>query len=170
MLGGLVESDVVKQVELGFHAERGAVGNTERAYQSFGPLGHAARVTAVRLVSLRIQNIAEQGQGRIVKKRVPEDGLGVRLEQQITFADGLESANRRSVEVDTLDKAVFVERVGREGDVLQPAEQVHEFQIDEGVLFLANLLQDVPYRYVACGHDRLVRVTAPWGRVHRSRW
>jgi len=64
------ELHIVKHEEFGFRADIDRIANTGRFQIGFGLLGHAARITLVRLARCRLKNIADDRECRCCEKWV----------------------------------------------------------------------------------------------------
>ena len=88
-------------------------------------------------------------------ERVDEERVRLRDEQHVGLVDRLPAADARAVEADAVLEDVLVEHLGRDGEVLPQAGEVHEAEVDGLDLALAEEGQDFAGRAggFASGHE-----------------
>lgn len=131
-----VEADAVEHVELGLGAEVRGVGDAGRREVGLGLLRHVARVTGVLLTRDRVVDEEVDVDRLVAAEGVDARGGQVGAERHVGLVDGLEAADRGTVERELLGR---VEGLGRDREVLHHTRQVTEADIDE----LDVLVRDV---------------------------
>ena len=126
-----LEADVVEDVELGLGGEERGVRDAGRLQVRLGLGGDLARVAAVRLVGVRVDDGEVDVQRLLRPERVDVRGRHVRDELHVGLVDRLEPADRRAVEHLAVGEEVRVEGLGRHVEVLHDARQVAETDVDE---------------------------------------
>src|SRR6056297_3445007 len=86
----------------------------------------------------RIDDVADQHQGRLFKKRVHFGCCGIRNHQHIARIDRLPPPDTRSVEAETILKTRLLQFCRRYGEMLPNTRKIHESAIDH---------PDVPFFY-----------------------
>ncbi len=140
---GLVEAGRVEDVELGFGAPVGGVGDAGALQVVLRLAGDVAGIAAVGLAGHRVLHEAVEQQRLVGQERVLERCLGIGHQDHVRLLDLLEAADRRAVEADTVLEHGLVQLVSRDGEVLHLPGQVAEAQVDELITAVGNGLQDV---------------------------
>ena len=157
MLRRLIETHVVEDEKLDLGAEIRRVGDAQRSQELLSSPRHRARVTRERVPSARVDDIAEDGQGRIVEERVLEDGRRVRDQQHVALVDPCEALHRRPVERHPVTEEGLIDELCRERQVLQRPEEVNEFQIQKLDLLIFDHADDVTRTAWASRHSLVER-------------
>ncbi len=130
LVGVLVETDRVEDVELELRTPERRVGDA-RAEQVFLSLsGHIARVATVVGKSDRILDVADHRQGRNLERAVHEGATRIREQEHVALVDLLEAADARAVEADPLLEERLGHLANRDAEVLPASEQVSETEVD----------------------------------------
>ncbi len=109
-------------------------------------MGDATRVPRVRLESVRVDNLAEERQGRVVKERIAHHRARIRDHDHVAVVDRLEAAHRRAIEAEPIDEHASIDLIDRQGQMVQRSEQVDELHIDELDVVLLCEEEYVPRR------------------------
>ncbi len=150
-----LEPDVVEDVELGLGAEVDRVGDAAARQVGLGLLRDVARVAAVGLAGQRVVDEESQVQRLLGAERVKDGRRGVGQQQHVRFVDGLEPADRRTVEAEAVGEDLLVEGFNGHGEVLHDAGQIAEAHVDG----LDVVFPDVPQNLVGAGEHE----SPPWG-------
>jgi hypothetical protein len=135
--------DGVEDVELGLGAEVRGVGDAARGEVRLGLLGDVARVTRVGLAGERVVDEEVQGQRLLHPERVDERRRHVGQQHHVGLMDGLEAADRRSVEGEAVGDDAVVERFHRRVEVLHHTRQVTEPYVDELHVLVFEVSQEL---------------------------
>ncbi len=126
--------------ELGFRTEIGGVADARRLQVHLGLLRHRTRVAVVRRVVVRVENVAHDGERRVLEERVDTRGRWIRHQKHVGLVDGLPARDRRAVEHRAVLEERLVDHREIKCDVLHLAAHVGEAQVDVlDVLFLDGL-------------------------------
>ena len=140
-IGG--EAHVIENEELGLRAHKDCVAHAGRLHVGLGLLGDAARVALVELAGGRLQDVAEQRNGRLGEERIEVGRGGVRHQQHVGGLDALPAGDRGAVEGVTFLERVFADRARMRGHVLHLALGVGEAEIDELDVLVLDHFQDI---------------------------
>src|SRR6516165_6464544 len=127
----LVEAHIVEYVELDFRTPIADIGDAGGFQKGFCLLRHKARIARVRLTGHWIAHVTSETDGRHIGKRIEKRRFRIRDQQHVRLVDGLESADARSVEADTVLENVFAELVGGDGEMLPQSGHIAELKIDD---------------------------------------
>jgi hypothetical protein len=112
-----------------------------------------ARVLDVRFARDRVGDLADEGEGRRLGRRVEDRRRRVGDEEHVGVLDRLPAAHRGPVEAEPVVERRLVERRERQGHVLPGPEQVAELQVDHRDTRLRRPVERVP-----CIRQRLAAV------------
>ncbi len=129
LVGGGRITDVVEDEELGLRTEIGGIGEAGRFQVSFGFSGDEAGITGIAFAGDRIDDVADQAQGRNLHEGVDLGGFGIRHEQHVAVMNGLPAANRRAVETDAFFKSLLTEFADGGAEMLPNPYKVQEFVV-----------------------------------------
>ena len=135
-------ADGVEDVELGFGAEVGGVGDAAGGEVGLGLLRDVAGVAGVGLAGERVVDEEVQREGLLRAERVDEGGGDVRQQEHVGLVDGLEPADRGAVEGEAVGEHAVVERLDRQVEVLHHAGQVTETYVDELHVLVGEVSQE----------------------------
>ncbi|MCY1353484.1 hypothetical protein D9M69_398260 [compost metagenome] len=125
-----LELHFVEDEELRLRADEHGVTDTGGLQVFLGALGDVARVALVALHGARLDDVADQDQGRLFGERVEHGGAVVREQDHVGGFDALPAFDGGAVEHLAGFEEVIVQRVaGRHGDVLLLAFGIGEAQV-----------------------------------------
>src|SRR6516165_2083731 len=127
----LVEAHIVQYVEFDFRTPIADIGDTGGFEKGFRLLRNKARIARVRLAGHWITHVTGETDGRHIGKRIEKGRFRIGDQQHVRLVDGLESADARSVEADTVFKNVFAELVGGDREMLPQSGHIAELKIDD---------------------------------------
>src|SRR6266513_540523 len=90
-----------------------------------------AGIARVGLTRDRIHDVARQGKRRHFQTGVNEGARRIRQQQHVALVDGLEAADRRAVESQTVRERVFLELLQRNREMLPGAGQIRETHVHD---------------------------------------
>ncbi len=122
-------ADVVEDEELRLGAEERRVGDPGGLEVRLGLPRDVARVAGVALLRDRVDDVADQRQGRPGDERVHDGRVGVGDDQHVGGVDRLPAADGRPVETEPVLEAVLAEVVQGNGEVLPGPDEIHELQV-----------------------------------------
>ena len=137
-----VDLHIFENEEFGFRAEEGGVAEAGGFHVGQGCLGGAARVARIGLAGARLEDVAEQRQGRLREERVDIAAIQVGHQRHVGFVDGLPAGDRRAVEHEAFGEALFIDGVDMLGHVLHLAARVGETEVDIGDVVLLDHFHD----------------------------
>ena len=139
-LHGKTPANIVKDEVFVFRAKQRGVGDAGGFHVGFGALGDGTRITLVALHVDRLDDVATQNHGGIIKERVHDGGAGVRHQDHVGFVDMFPARDGRAVKHFAFLKHIFVHGAGRDGDMLLLTLGVAETKIHiAGFVFLDHL-------------------------------
>ena len=125
-----IVTDVVEDEELGFGTEIGGIADAGRLEVCLGLAGDVARIAAVVFLGDRIEDIADEREGRDGGKRIHLGGGRIGNDDHVGGVDRLPAADGRTVKALTFFKDVFAEFAHGDGKMLPDTDKVHELEID----------------------------------------
>jgi hypothetical protein len=138
-----LEADVVEDEELRLRTEVGRVGDSRELEVVDRLLRDEAGIARVRLPGDRIDDVADQRQGRVVTERVDDRRLRVGNDQHVACVNRLPAPDTRAVEPEPLLEGFLGELVHRERDMLPLARPVDELAVDQLDALAGRKLQDL---------------------------
>ena len=143
VVGVCVPADVVEHEELGFRAEEGGVAHAGGFQEVLGLLRHHPRVAVVGGVVVRVENVAHDGERRVLEERVDARRGRVRHQKHVGLVDRLPARDRGAVEHRAVNEQILVDHREVEGDVLHLTANVGEAQVDVLDVFFLDGLEDL---------------------------
>ncbi len=143
LAGAAGEAHIVEDVELGLGAEERGVRDAGALEVLLSLASDVARVAAVGLAGQRVVDEEVHDEGLVLTERVQHGGRRVGQQQHVRLVDGLEPADRRSVEHETVSEDAGAKVFHGEGEVVRRAGQVGKPDVDELHPFVPYELQDV---------------------------
>ena len=142
LVGHDPEADVVEHAELGLGGDQRAVRDAGRAQALLGALGERARAALVAEPGAGLDDVAQEDQARLGAERVEHGARQVGLEHHVGFADVAPAGDRRAVEHHALVQMRLGDAARGEAEMLPPAAQVGEAEVDGLDAVAADLLED----------------------------
>ncbi len=139
----LTEAEIIEDVKLDFRAEEGLRGDAGARDVRFRLLRDVARVAAVWLMRDRVHDIADDREGRHLQGGINHCGGRDREEEHVALVNLLETADRGTIEADTLREHARIELARRDREMLPHTEQIDELDINELHARLLDHLQDI---------------------------
>ena len=125
-----LELHFVEDEELGLRAYEYGVTNASGLQELFGALGDGTRVAIVALHGARLDDVADQDQGRFFGERVQHGGVVHRHQDHVGGFDAFPAMDGGAVEHLAVLEEIFVQGVtGRHGHVVLLALGVGEAQV-----------------------------------------
>ena len=131
MIRPFAETNLVEDEELRFRTKIHGITQADLLDVRLGFLGDIARIAAVGLVGDGVDNVTDEGEGRLLEERVDARRAGVRNKDHVGLVDGLPATDGASVEAKSLGETFFRDPVDRHGGVLPLAQEIHEFVVHE---------------------------------------
>ncbi len=126
-----LELDLVEDEELRLRANENGVTDTGGLEEFLGALGDGARVAVVALHGARLDDVADQDQGRLFGERIEYRGLVDRHQDHVGGFDAFPAMDGRTVEHLAVLEEVFILGItSRDGDVVLLAFGIGEAQIN----------------------------------------
>ena len=125
------EFDIVENEKLSFRTEIGGVADAQTAHVGDRRFRGRARATFIGLVGRRFQHVAENRHRRLGRERIHDRGRQIRAQVHVGFVDRFPAGDRRAVEHETLDQAVFIDGAYGLRQMLHFTARVGETEIDE---------------------------------------
>ena len=122
---------VVEDVELGLRGEERGVGDAGGGEVLLRLLGDLARVARVDLTIARVVDVEDHHQRALGAERVDVRGGHIGDQLQVGLVDGLEAADRGTVEQLADGEEVLVDGGGRNVEVLLDPGKVREPDVEE---------------------------------------
>ena len=151
----LVVTDVIEDEEFEFRAPVGSVCETGGLEVRFRLLGDSSRIAGVGISGHRVDDVAEDAEGRHFASGIDARGSGVRNEDHVGFLDLLEATDAGAIEADAVHpdrplQVIEVDHVlGRDREVLPEAGQVGELEVNDLEVVLLDQIGDL--LNVCCG-------------------
>ncbi len=133
----------IEDEELRFRPEIGGIGDPAGLEVGFGPPRDTARIARIRLHGRRIEDIADQHQGRCIHERIDRRRAGVGHQHHVGLVDPLPTGNRRTVEHLAFLEQRRLDDRGREGHVVLDPAHVGEAEVYVFDLMVLDELFDV---------------------------
>jgi hypothetical protein len=135
----LVEADGVEEEELELRTDIDGISDARLLDVRFGLLGDVARIARVGLARDRILDVADQHERRHSREGVHLRRRRVGHQQHVGFVDGLESADGRAVESETVLEDALAQLRDGNREMLPEAREVDEPEVhDSCALFLGQ--------------------------------
>ncbi len=131
MVRPFAETNLVEDEELWFRTKVHGIAQTDLLDVCLGFLGNMAWITAVGLVSNGVDDVTDQGEGRLLEEGVDARRASVGHEDHVGLVDGLPAADRAAVEAKSLSETLFGDPVDRHGGVLPLTQEIDEFVVYE---------------------------------------
>ena len=139
----MLEADVVEEEELQLRTEGRLVRDAGGAQVLLRLRGHVPWVARVSLTRQGVDDVADDGHGRLRRNRVDDGGVEVQHEQHVGLLDLLKAAEARSVEAVAVLQQLLVEPPRRDREVLPAPQQVGHTQVDAPDPVVLNELQQL---------------------------
>ena len=149
-VGGGVEADVIKDIELGLGGEEGGFRDAGGNQVCLGLAGDVARVAGVGFLREGVVDEEVDVEGPRPAERIDESAGRVREQRHVRFVDLLETSDRGTVETQAFGENLRAEGAGRDGEVLHHTRQVAEAAVDS---LDALLLDESQELLGACEHE-----------------
>ncbi len=147
-IAGVAVADFVENEELGFRSEEGGVGDAGALEIRFGFFGDAARVAIVRFARDRIDDGANEAEGRLGVKDIDPGRAGIGDDEHVAGVDRAPAADAGAVEAEALGENLLAVLGEGGGEMLPGARQIGELEVHEFDLVVLDHFADVGSGFV----------------------
>ena len=142
VLFALIETNIVKDEELGFRAEVRGIGDACRTQVQLRLARDVARIAVVALLGDGIDHVGHHHQGRHLGERIQHVCARIGNEQHVALVNGRPAANGRAVHAEALFERGLAELVDGIGNVMPKSGKVREAQVQQLDVVLLHEFQD----------------------------
>ncbi len=142
-VAGVAEADFVENEELGFRSEGSRVGDAGALQIRFRFFRDAARIAIVRLARDRIDDRADEAEGRLGVEEIDPGGRRIGNDEHVAGVDRAPAADARAIEAEAFGENLFVVFGERGGEMLPGAGQIGELEVHEFDLVVFDHFADV---------------------------